>query len=189
VGVAVYPRLGELLRSSNLTVDELERQIEEHYGLPVDSESLRRLADGDPIQRADLEIAGAAAAILGVGLGELFTVEAALVLAPEEPVLDPEQSRRLADLLDEQDRRALSAAEQREVDALVAENNRRLHERALPKIAAEWGVSVEQARQRLRAELDEAIRWWEAFQADPKRQRAVVARARRRRARRARGAD
>lgn len=82
VGVAVYPRLGELLRASNLTVAELERQIEEQYGLAVDPEALHQLADGDPVQRADLEVAGAAAMILGVGLDELFTVEAAPILAP-----------------------------------------------------------------------------------------------------------
>ncbi len=36
MGVAVYPRLGELLRESDLTVADLERQIERFFGLHVD---------------------------------------------------------------------------------------------------------------------------------------------------------
>ena len=66
MGVAVYPRLSELLRANQLTVAELERQIEQRFGLEVDPKTLYRLSHTDPVQRADLQIAGAAAAILGV---------------------------------------------------------------------------------------------------------------------------
>ena len=40
--VTVYPRLGDVLRGQNLTVAELERQIEQRYGVQVDRKSCRR---------------------------------------------------------------------------------------------------------------------------------------------------
>lgn len=188
MGVAVYPRLGELLRESNLTVADLERQIELYYGLSVDQQALNELVHAGPIRRADLEVAAAVAAVLGIGLGDLFEIEAAPVLPPEEPVLDPEQSRRLDELFEAQSRRDLSPAERSEVEALVAEHSRRLQEQALPRIAAKRNISVDQARREVRAELEEAIRWWEEFEADPRRRKALVAQVRRQRARRARAA-
>ena len=74
MAVAVYPRLSELLRARNLSVAELERQIKRRFGLSVDPKTLYRLTYAEPVQRADLEIAGAAAAVLGVGLDDLFEV-------------------------------------------------------------------------------------------------------------------
>ena len=54
----------DLLRERDLTVAELERRIRRQFGLKVDPKTLYRLTHGDPVQRADLEIAGAAAVIL-----------------------------------------------------------------------------------------------------------------------------
>src|SRR5688572_31898945 len=106
MAVAVYPRLGELLRARNLSVAALSRQIERQFGMAVDRKTLYRLAASAAVQRADLEIAGAAAAVLGVGLGDLFDIEATPLAPagePPSPDLPPDQSRRLAALLEEQE--------------------------------------------------------------------------------------
>ena len=44
MAVAVFGQLDHLLRERNLTVEDLERQIEEQYGLDVDVAALDRLA-------------------------------------------------------------------------------------------------------------------------------------------------
>ena len=44
MGVAVYPRLSELLRARNLTLAELECQIEQRYGLSIAPEILSHVA-------------------------------------------------------------------------------------------------------------------------------------------------
>lgn len=159
MSVVVYPRLGELLRSRNLSVAELERQIEQRYGLPVDPKTLYRLAHDEPVQRADLAVAGAAAAILGVDLGDLFEVEAVPVDEGEEVDMDPAESRLLAELLDHPGRRRLSRAERRELDALVDAYHRRLHELRLRQIAELRGITVEEARREVQASLQEALAW------------------------------
>jgi hypothetical protein len=182
MGVAVYPRLGELLRASDLTMEGLERAIEQRYGLSVDLLALRRLALPEPVRQADLEVAGAVAAVLGVGLGDLFRVDATPVddrvraLAADP---DDGRGRRLAELLDLRDERDLTASEQAEVEALVDEWSRRLHELRIGEIAERWGLSREETRRRVDAQLAEAHEWWRAFEADPERQRAVATRARR----------
>ncbi|MBI4491961.1 MAG: hypothetical protein HY690_04125 [Chloroflexi bacterium] len=177
MGVAVYPRLGELLRAKNLTVAELGRQIEARFGLSVDPKTLYRLTYAEPVQRADLEIVGAAAAILGVGLDDFFTVEAVPVEAAaeaEESDLSPAQSRRLAELFDQQGRRALSQAEQAEIETLVGEYGKRLHERRLRELAQQRGISLEEARREAEARLNGGLAWWRTFQADPRQRRAIA---------------
>ncbi len=151
--------------------------------------ALGELLHAGPVRQADLEVAGAVAAVLGVDLGEFFDVEAAPVLPPAEPILDPEQDRRLDELFDAQSRRSLTPAEQHEVEALVAEYSRRLQERDLPRIAAKRNISVDQARREIKAELESAVAWWREFEADPRRRKALIAQLRRQRARRARAAD
>ena len=64
MSVAVYPRLSALLRAANLTVAELERRIEQRFGLRVDPKTLYRLAHSEPIQRADLGLEAPAGATL-----------------------------------------------------------------------------------------------------------------------------
>lgn len=43
MGVEVYPRLGELLRANNLTLEDLEERIERQFGLVIDSAALYQL--------------------------------------------------------------------------------------------------------------------------------------------------
>ena len=180
MGVVVFPRLGEWLRARNLSVAELERRIERRFGLAVDPKTLYRLAAPEAVQRADLEIAGAAASVLGIGLDDLFAVEAVPADEAEGggPVLGRAAARRLAELFDRQARTGLSQPEQTELDALVADYGRRLHERRLRELARRRGVPLARARRKAQAELDGALGWWRAFEADPARRRAVAARAR-----------
>lgn len=168
MGVAVYPRLGDLLRTRNISVAELERRIEARYGLAVDRKTLYRLTSPGEVQRADLKVAGAAAAVLGVDLGEVFDVQAIPAAGDEEHPADlgPDQAQRLALILDLQGRRTLTPAERSELHALVAEYGRRLHEWQLREIAQQRGLSLEQARAEVATELREALEWWRGFQAN-----------------------
>jgi hypothetical protein len=181
MAVAVYPRLGALLQQRNLTVAELERRIEARFGVAVDRKTLYRLASSQAVQRADLEIAGAAAAILGVGLDDLFDVQAMPAVGDDEPRradLPPERGRRLAELLDQQERRRLTRAEQIELRALVAEYGRRLQDSFLQDIARQRGISLEQAQREVQAEFERAVEEWHAFTADPQWRERIVEQAR-----------
>jgi hypothetical protein len=177
MGVAVYPRLGDLLRTRNISVAELERRIEARYGLSVDRKTLYRLTSPGEVQRADLKVAGAAAAVLGVDLGDVFDVQVIPTVSDEEhPAdLDPDQAQRLALLLDLQGRRTLTPSERSELHALVAEYGRRLHEWQLQEIAQQRGLSLEETRAEVAADLGEALEWWRGFQADRRRRRAAIA--------------
>jgi transcriptional regulator with XRE-family HTH domain len=175
MSIAVYPRLSELLRNKNLSVAELERRIERRFGLTVNVKTLYRFTSPEPVQRADLEIAGAVAAVLGVTLDDLFDVQATPVddHREETSVLDPAESRLLAELFDEQSRGVLSADVQRELEALVKEYGRRLHEMRVREYAKQRGVSVEEARSKMAADLDQSIAWWQEFEADPAHRAAI----------------
>jgi len=175
IGIAVYPQLSELLRRKNLSVAELERQIEQRFGLSVNVKTLYRFTSPEPVQRADLEIAGAVAAVLGVSLDDLFHVQATPVNehGDETSALDPVESRRLADLFDRQSCGLLSAAEQRELETRVDEYGRRLHDVRMREYAEQRGVSVEEARGEMELDLDRSIAWRQDFEADPARRARV----------------
>ena len=186
MGVTVYPRLASLLAARHLSVSALEREIERRFGLAVDVKTLYRLTQAAPVQRADLAIAGAAAAVLGVGLDDLFRVEATPVgpttTAADAHDLAPAQAARLAELFDLQARRLLTEAERAEVDALVAEYGCRQHERHIGAYAERHRVTLDEARQAVVTELREADDWWRTLEADPERRRAFIRRVKRQRA-------
>jgi transcriptional regulator with XRE-family HTH domain len=179
--VAVYPRLGALLQAHGMSVAELERRLRDRFGIEVNSKTLYRLAQDAPIQRADLEIAGATAALLGVGLDDLFTVRAVPVDDDVEMPADlsAEENMRLAELFARQAGDALTDAERRELDALVAEYGRRLHDRQVAEYARRHTLTIAEARRRIADDYQERLAWWRAFEADPGRRRAVVRRAKR----------
>jgi len=181
MSITVYPRLSQLLRSKNLSVAELERQIEQRFGLSVNVKTLYRFTSPEPVQRADLEIAGAVAAVLEVSLDDLFHVQATPLHEQREETgaLDPIQSRRLADLFDRQSRGVVLAAEQRELEVLVEEYGRRLHDVRVREYAEQRDVSVEEAHGKMAADLDQSIAWWQEFEADPAR-RVIVQEAHKR---------
>jgi hypothetical protein len=170
--VAVYPRLGELLQRRGLTVAELQRQIEGRFALPVDRKTLYRLTYHEPIKRAELDVAAAAAAVLGVGLNEMFEVEANPV-TDDLGELTPEEASRMAELLDAQARRSLPAADRQELEGLVDEYGRRLVERALRERAERRGTSVDEERRVAEASVERAGRWLAELEADPARRRRV----------------
>src|SRR5260370_30565616 len=114
MGVVVFPRLAALLRERNLSVAELDRQLKERFGLSVNVKTLYRLTQAAPVQRADLEVAGATATVLGVGLDDLFTVDARSADDNGEAdlrILGPADSRRTAARVDRQAHRLLAPAE------------------------------------------------------------------------------
>ena len=156
--VVVYPHLGELLQARRLTVADLERQLRQRFGLTVNTKTLYRLTKPEPIQRADLEVALATAAILGVRLDDLFTMRAVSGEADAPaPVLDPAASRRLAELFGRQATRPLTPTEQDELDQLVADYSRLARDRELRRYADAHGLTFEQARDRVRDQVREAI--------------------------------
>ena len=185
----VYPRLGEVLASKNVTVPELERKIKDQFGLSIKPEALYwLLLDEEPVRQVDLQVVGAAAAALGVALDDLFAVETApndTRTEANKPVLGARDSRRLAQLLAKQGRETLSDTESEELEALVAKYRHLLHERRLGEIARQRGISVEQARREAEVQVDETLRWWRAFSADPQRRQGVADQVTRRRARQA----
>ncbi|HZQ98069.1 MAG TPA: helix-turn-helix transcriptional regulator [Chloroflexota bacterium] len=180
--VAVYPRLGELLQERKLTVAELQRQIESRYALPVDRKTLYRLTYHEPVRRAELDVAAAVAAVLNVGLDDLFEVEANPVT---EELLDltPEEASRMAELLDAQARRQLDGVERAELDGLVDAYGRRLVERALRERAERTARPFDEVRR----EMDEAVAaadgWLRRLQENPAERRHVVGLAKGRRGR------
>lgn len=127
MSVTVYPRLAELLEEHHLTLAELEGRIATQFGSAVDTQGLVRLAESTPVRQADLELAGAAAAVLGVGLDDLFTVAA--LPGPDEAglqILDPDDSRHLVDLLDRKE--SLTPDELHRLEILLGRYGR-LHHR------------------------------------------------------------
>lgn len=181
--VTVYSRLGDLLLDRNLTVADLEREIGERYGLDVDRRALQRLTYVEPIERVDMELAGAAVSILGVGLGDLFEVDAVPAGAGageggEIGDLGPDQSRRLAALLDQRARQGLANTEQAELEGLVEEYGRRLHERLLHARAAARDRPLETVRQDAAADLAKAVAWWRTVEHDADWRRARTPRRR-----------
>lgn len=156
--VVVYSQLGELLQARRPSVADLERQLRQRFGLTVNTKTLYRLTKPEPIQRADLEVAFATAAILGVSLDDLFTMRT----LPDEvdgtaPVLDPAASRRLAELFDRHAARPLTHAEQAEIDGLVLDYSRLARDRELRRYADAHGRSLEQARDQVREQVRETV--------------------------------
>ncbi len=179
MSVAVYPRLAQLLEDKHLTVAELGRQMEERYGISANAKTLYRLAQAAPVQRADLEIAGAAAAILGVGLDDLFTVEAVSVAdeqGTESSVLGLVDSRRMTALVDQQAHRLLTDEEWAELRELVATYGRLLHERRLRERARRRGVSLDRERRETEERLARALDHWQPDEVEA-RQDALVEQA------------
>ena len=130
MSVMVYSRLGDVLRNQGLTVGEVQQRTAARFGLAVDVRALDHLTQANRVRRPNLEIATAAAAVLGVGLDDIFVVQTTRAGTDgvglerardeEEDVLDPDQSRRLDDLFDAQDWRPLTSDERAELRALVA---------------------------------------------------------------------
>ena len=163
MSVVVYARLAELLEARQLSVAELERQIKLQYGISVNAKTLYRLAQSAPIQRADLEIAGAAAAVLGVGLDDLFNVKAVSAAEgdwAETHILGLAESRRMAALVEQQTQRLLTEREWTELEELVGKYGQGLHEQRLRARAQRRGITLEQEQRDTEAHLAHALEQW-----------------------------
>jgi len=184
MSVMVYPRLGDVLESKNVTVAELERQIRERFDVAVDPMALYgMLLDDEPIRRVDLDVVGAVAAVLHVPLDDLFIVETTpngTGAVEDEAILGPEDSRRMAALFDQA---ALSDSERIEIQELVSTYNRLLHERRVHEIAQDRGVPQEQVRREAEAAVATTLDWLQAFDADPQRREELAKQVAERRAR------
>ncbi len=187
MSVMVYSRLGDVLRTRNLTVGDLQRQIAARFDFAVDARTLDRLARDERVRRPDMEIAAAAAA-LDARLDDIFAIDALPrgdedATGADKPheaddVLSPVQSRRLSELFDLQDDGRLTATERIELDALVAAWGRAVNEQGIRDLAARRGVPVEEMRAEVLADVDHALVWWRAVQDDPARLETVVNEAR-----------
>jgi len=188
MSVMVYSRLGDVLRTRNLTVGDLQRQIAARFDFAVDARTLDRLARDERVRRPDMEIAAAAAAALDARLDDIFAIDA-LPRGDEDAtgadnpheaddVLSPVQSQRLSELFDLQDDGRLTATERIELDALVAAWGRAVNEQGIRDLAARRGVPVEEMRAEVLADVDHALVWWRAVQDDPARLETVVNEAR-----------
>lgn len=176
MSVTVYSRLRELLRQRDMTAAELERHIDERFGVLVDPGAIDRLTRDGPMARADLAVIGATAAVLGVEVGELLRVRAIPIEDDtEEDIsdLNPRDGRRLDALFTRQDRAPLSADEQAEMRQLIAKSARHMHERRVRQYARQQGISHEQARGEMESSFNRAIDWLRAFESDPHQQREV----------------
>ena len=144
----------EVGRGKNMTVSELARKIAERFGLEVDERTLDRLTQTARVRRPDIERPGAVAAVLDVGLDDVFAVEAvpitdesmAAETEEEDSVLTPAQSQRLRQFYEQRGQRALTEDEWAEMDALVALYGRRLYEQGVRDIAKARGRPVEQTQ-------------------------------------------
>ncbi len=187
MSVAVYSRLAKLLGERNMTVRELQHEIVTRFGRAVDARVLDRLTREPRVRRPDMELAAAAAAVLGVELGDLFAVdaapmpdqdEAASSSTQEKDILSPEQSQRLSLLFDLQDQRPLSLEEQVNLDQLVAAWGYAMNERGMQELARQRGVPLDQIRADVLADVARAQAWWQEVQADPARLDEAVRAAR-----------
>ncbi len=77
-------------------------------------------------------------------------------------------------LIEKQKCQLLADDEWDELEAIVATYGRQLHERRMQAFARQRGVPVEQVRRETAAQLAEAHAWWDAFEADPDRERVLA---------------
>jgi hypothetical protein len=192
MSVAVYSRLGDLLRARGLDVEDLRRRIVADTGLEVNARALTSLVGDKRVMRPDIEIAGATAATLGVPLDDIFDVrvvpdaveangEGNGTDAGEWDPLGPEWSRRLDDLRALRDERDLDDEESAELRALLDASNRAVIERGIQEIAQAQGIPADRVRAEIMADVERSSALWAALKADPARMAEEVRAAKERR--------
>lgn len=200
MSVAVYSRLGGLLRARGLDVEDLRRRIVADTGLEVNARTLASLVGDKRVTRPDIEVAGAAATALAVRLDDLFDVRVvpdavkangdggAGIDRGEWNPLGPEQSHRLSDLLALQNERDLDQDENAELHALIDASNRAVIGRGIQEIAQARGEPADRVRAEIMANVNRLSTLWKELEADPARMAEAVREAKeRRRARRKAG--
>lgn len=195
MSVAVYSRLGGLLRARGLDAEDLRSRIVADTGLEVTTRVLDALADDGRVQRPDIEVAGAVATALSVGLDDLFDVR---VIPDEDGTadhggdnngtdagewdpLDPEQSRRLDELRALRDERDLDQDESAELQSLIDEVGRAIIEHGILEIARTRGEPADRVRAEIMEASARSSATWNALQNDPALMTEAVREAKERR--------
>jgi hypothetical protein len=179
MSVAVYPLLGALLRDRNMTITDLEREVARQYGITAERGTLERLMQPVPIHRADMDVAGAVAKALNVGLDDLFDVRAVRDGQGVESTdyLSPSDTQALTRLFTRQDEGLITDDEQQRLDALVAKQAQLVTEQWLRQIAAAQHRTLEDVSAEIDADVQRAHKEWLAFQNDPDKQAEAMERA------------
>ncbi len=178
MSVRVYSRLDDVLRLKGTSVADLRSSIANHFGFAPDMRTLTRWARPARVRRLDVELAWTVAAVLDVGLEEVFAVE-----EPDETedhVLSPEEDRCLHELYNIRRDRGLTEAEQSEMDTLIATYSRRTYERGVRAIAERNGRPIVDVEAALATERAEAAALYREIEADPTRHAALIQEALRR---------
>ena len=201
MGIEVYPQLSSVLAERGLTAEDVARQIRDQFGLNVSVTMVTQLAQQGSLHAANIEVAVAAAQVLGIGLDDLFISVAHRVATDEERTpLDEKATtsphsiaednqpiyfkgysqEEIASLLDDHTYEYPGSENQGHVANLIDEYGRVLYDRHLGAYASEREITIKQARMELTTSYAALVEWQRAFEADPKRQEAVRERARNR---------
>jgi len=181
MALAVYSRVGSVLRATGADLDDVRALIASRYGLAIDARSLADLARDGRLQRPDIEMLKAVASILDVRVDDLLDVRdlevGDAVTAPDDDILlDPERDERLRHLRALRDRgdRPLTNLEGDELDALTAATARALIDRHIRELAKHRTVPIETARAWVMDAAEDAARVAAELEADPVRMAAAV---------------
>jgi Cro/C1-type HTH DNA-binding domain len=114
--VQAFSQLKRVLGERRLSVQQLQRRLEEH-GLTVNLKSLYRLAkDDQPLERLNLRVAGMICQVCDVPLSRLIAFELAETRLRR---LSTAKQKRLDALMDKNNEGLLTSAERKELKALV----------------------------------------------------------------------
>lgn len=185
MSIEIHPQLDTLLVARRMTAEDLARQIRARFDIAADATTIARLARQESLHSTNVELAVAAAHILGVRLDDLFRAADRAATETEPPIYFKGYSaEEVAALLDDHTYDDMAANAEDEVAALLAEYGRARYDHHLHAYAEEQGVTVEQAREVAAEDFAAFLRWQKDFEADAQRQDAVIERARKARAQR-----
>ncbi len=181
MALAVYSRVGSMLRATGADLDDVRALIASRYGLAIDARSLADLARDGRLLRPDIEMLKAVASILDVRVDDLLDVRdlevGAAVTAPDDDILlDPERDERWRHLRAVRDRgdRPLTEREADELDALTAATARALIDLHIRELAEHRAVPIDTARAWVMDAAEDAARVAAELEADPVRMADAV---------------
>src|SRR6266481_5592705 len=116
--VHAYSQLKRILRSRQMTVPQLKKQIEER-GQRINIKSLYRLSqEADPDERLDLRLAGMICKVCKINLADLIAYQQD---RPKLRRFPNAQQRRLTYLMNKNNEGDLNQSERKELETLVHE--------------------------------------------------------------------
>lgn len=163
MSIDISPQLGSILARRQMTEDDLARQIRERFDLGADASMIARLARQDTLQNANVELAVAAARILGVSLDDLFrTADSPSPMEVFSGQLHGHSPEVIAALLDDQTYDDESPEGGDCVDSLLAEYGRTIYDRHLRDYADEHGMTIERAREVVMRDFVDTLHQYDA---------------------------